>query len=627
MTYPTGILVEATGQHRVPFGTGILITEDTSIGSEMCEELFNCNSPHIPMTSQGVEVITNGSASHHVLRKLDTRYSLIQTATFKTGGVYLYANLRGCDGERLYFDGASMILKNGELLAIGSQFSLGEIEVVTSTVNLDDVRSYRSNIKITSQPLSPELYHKIYVPFSLSCCNNSSPSLPIQIQYLSPPEEIGLGPACWCWDYLRRSRQRGYLLPLSGGIDSSSTALIIAIMCELVFASFQAGDLQVQRDLRRIATGDPGSDYCPADPRDICERVLTTIYMGTQNSSQDTLDRARNLSSDIGSTFLAVEIDNTVQSLVETFKKATEKEPRFGAHGGCRAENLALQNIQARARMVYAYLFAQLGPWAAGREGSYLVLGSANVDECLFGYLTKYDCSSADINPIGGINKIDLRQFILTFHSKYPSLRSVYEAPPTAELEPITEGYSQTDEADMGLTYEELGDIGRERKIKNCGPVSVFINLVPMWQEKYTPRETAEKVKLFFRTYSANRHKATVLTPSYHAENYSPEGNRFDLRPFLYNTDWEHQFNLIDKIAASLPTQVTAAKPPNALAPILKSTSAKSAPDPGQTPEIHSVPEVKTTPKVKFTPVSIPPVPKPAPSAPSKSPAKKVSQI
>jgi len=30
----------------------------------------------------------------------------------------------------------------------------------------------------------------------------------------------------------------------------------------------------------------------------------------------------------------------------------------------------------------------------------------------LSGYLTKYDCSSADINPIGGISKTDLRRFI-----------------------------------------------------------------------------------------------------------------------------------------------------------------------------------------------------------------------
>lgn len=60
--------------------------------------------------------------------------------------------------------------------------------------------------------------------------------------------------------------------------------------------------------------------------------------------------------------------------------------------------------------MVLAFLLAQLLPWARGvphkgGAGWLLVLGSANVDECLRGYLTKYDCSSADINPIGSISK------------------------------------------------------------------------------------------------------------------------------------------------------------------------------------------------------------------------------
>ena len=61
--------------------------------------------------------------------------------------------------------------------------------------------------------------------------------------------------------------------------------------------------------------------------------------------------------------------------------------------------------------------------------------------------------------------------------------------------------------------------------------------------------EIAEKVKRFFFFYSANRHKMTTLTPSYHAENYSPEDNRFDLRPFLYNVRWPWQFRKIDEIA------------------------------------------------------------------------------
>lgn len=43
----------------------------------------------------------NSSGSHHSLRKLDQRIALIQEATRKNGGVYLYSNQLGCDGDRL----------------------------------------------------------------------------------------------------------------------------------------------------------------------------------------------------------------------------------------------------------------------------------------------------------------------------------------------------------------------------------------------------------------------------------------------------------------------------------------------------------------------------------------------
>jgi NAD+ synthase (glutamine-hydrolysing) len=52
-------------------------------------------------------------------------------------------------------------------------------------------------------------------------------------------EEIAMGPACWLWDYLRRSKQGGFFLPLSGGIDSCSTACIVYSMCRLIHAEIQ----------------------------------------------------------------------------------------------------------------------------------------------------------------------------------------------------------------------------------------------------------------------------------------------------------------------------------------------------------------------------------------------------
>lgn len=84
-------------------------------------------------------------------------------------------------------------------------------------------------------------------------------------------------------------------------------------------------------------------------------------------------------------------MDTAVSAVTGIFSMFTGKTPQFKVHGGSNAENLALQNIQARLRMVIGYTFAQLLPWARGKVGGLLVLGSANVDESLRGYLTKYE--------------------------------------------------------------------------------------------------------------------------------------------------------------------------------------------------------------------------------------------
>lgn len=199
--------------------------------------------------------------------------------------------------------------------------------------------------------------------------------------------------------------------------------------------------------------------------------------------------------------------------------------------------------------MVLSYLFAQLMLWVRNRPGGLLVLGSANVDESLRGYMTKYDCSSADINPIGGISKTDLKHFLVYAQNKFniTILQGILEQPPTAELEPLRDGQvAQTDEQDMGMSYTELSVFGRLRKQQHCGPFSMFCRLVGDWRQHCSGQEVADKVKHFFRCYAINRHKMTVLTPSYHAESYSPDDNRFDHRPFLYRANWSWQFRAID---------------------------------------------------------------------------------
>ncbi|KAI1232782.1 hypothetical protein IHE44_0006623 [Lamprotornis superbus] len=489
------IIQEVTGQETVPFGDAVLATKDTCLGAEICEELWAPNSPHIEMGLDGVEIFTNSSGSHHVLRKAHTRVDLVNSATAKNGGIYILANQKGCDGDRLYYDGCAMISMNGETVAQGCQFSL------------DDVAS-----KVNPYP-------RVKVDFALSCPDDVAvpTCMPIQWRHHSPEEEISLGPACWLWDYLRRSKQAGFLLPLSGGIDSSATACIVYSMCNQVCLAVKNGNADVLADARRIVNDET---YIPEDPREFCKRVFTTCYMASENSSQDTCNRAKLLAEQIGSYHISLNIDAAVKAVVGIFSVVTGRTPRFSVYGGSSRESLALQNVQV-----------------------------------LRGYLTKYDCSSADINPIGGISKTDLKNFIQYCLENFQltALRSIMSAPPTAELEPLVDGQvAQTDEADMGMTYAELSIYGKLRKIAKAGPYSMFCKLINMWKEICTPRQVASKVKHFFRMYSVNRHKMTTLTPSYHAENYSPDDNRFDLRPFLYNTSWSWQFRCIDQQVSKL---------------------------------------------------------------------------
>ena len=568
-------IAELTGQRQVPIGIAAIATADTLLAAETCEELFVPMSPHIHFGNAGVEIIANGSGSHHELRKLDTRIALIRNASAKSGGVYLYANQQGCDGGRLYFDGCALIAQNGEILAQGSQFSLKDVEVVTATVNLHDVRAYRgAKASRAVQASQTEQLPQIDVDFDLgiegwkeglegrkaggveggssSLPVFQSSSLPIEPHTHEPEEEIALGPACWLWDYLRRSGAAGYFIPLSGGADSGAVATLVGSMCQLVAKAVREKDAAVIKDIARwLADGETPDVF--ADPSVLANRLLYTCYIGTENSSRETRKRAKNLAEQIGAHHLDINMDGLVRALQSLFTRITQKTPRFKVEGGTYQENQALQNIQARLRMVLSYLFAQMMPWVRNREGTLLVLGTGNVDEALRGYLTKYDCSSGDINPIGGISKHDLRRFLkwAEAHLGYTALAEIVEAPPTAELEPITETYTQTDEDDMGMTYAELSRFGQLRKMEQCGPVSMFEKLVEEW-DHLPPREVAEKVKRFFRYYAINRHKMTTLTPSYHAESYSPDDNRFDLRQFLYNTRWTWQFRHIDACVKKL---------------------------------------------------------------------------
>jgi len=173
---------------------------------------------------------------------------------------------------------------------------------------------------------------------------------------------FSLGPSCWLWDYLRRSKQGGFFLPLSGGIDSCSTACIVFSMCLQVFSEIsnksninnilnsifkflkyiKIKDDQVLADLRKIVND---INYYPSSAKDLCSKLFVTCYMATANNSEETKQRAGSLASQIGSTHFSILIDLAVDAIITIWTTTMRVVPRFKVNGGCASENAALQNV------------------------------------------------------------------------------------------------------------------------------------------------------------------------------------------------------------------------------------------------------------------------------------------
>jgi NAD+ synthase len=124
----------------------------------------------------------------------------------------------------------------------------------------------------------------------------------------------------------------------------------------------------------------------------------------------------------------------------ETIDIAPQVDAYFAAHP--TTDRVRRGNKMARERMSILYD-------RSAREGG-LVLGTSNKTELLIGYGTIYGDMACAINPMGDLYKTQVRE--LARHLRLPA--AILEKAPTAGLWP-----GQTDEGEIGLSYEEIDEI------------------------------------------------------------------------------------------------------------------------------------------------------------------------
>lgn len=200
----------------------------------------------------------------------------------------------------------------------------------------------------------------------------------------------------WLKDYATNAKVNGFIIGVSGGIDSAVVSTLAA------------------------KTG-----------------LKTLVLEMPIRQKADQVDRAQdhieflkaNFSNVEGFTVNLTDVFESFETTVNNYKE------------GAWSKNLALANTRSRFRMVTLYYYGQLN--------GLLVTGTGNkVEDFGVGFYTKYGDGGVDISPIADLYKTQVYEIAKELNI----LESIQKAAPTDGLWDA----DKTDEDQMGATYPEL---------------------------------------------------------------------------------------------------------------------------------------------------------------------------
>jgi NAD+ synthase len=202
----------------------------------------------------------------------------------------------------------------------------------------------------------------------------------------------------WMRAMLHQAGAKGFVVGLSGGVDSAATAALCA--------------------------------------RAAAEEVLG-VWMPCHSIPEDEM-YSRMAADALGIRLQTVDLCAVYDSFLASLGRpvsvpASTHEPRH---------KMAEANLKPRLRMSALYYLAQ--------SYGYLVAGTGNKPELMVGFFTKYGDGGVDLEPLGELHKHEVRELARALGVP----QQIVERTPSPGLWP-----GQTDEGEMGITYAEIDAI------------------------------------------------------------------------------------------------------------------------------------------------------------------------
>ena len=384
----------------------VYVINGTSVGVNICEDIWYPVGPTVVQRAAGAEVIVNINGSPFHAGKRSFREKMLATRAADNELFLAYVNMVGGQDE-LVFDGASMVLDPlGEIVSSSGQFVedllITDLDVQSVfRSRLREPRPRKENPESLTEVGDSRLIHVSDWEETDAHKATEAPSMTGVIgDVFEGAEEIYQALVMGTRDYVRKCGFGKVLVALSGGIDSSLVAAI-------------------------------GVDALGSEN-------VVGVSMPSGFSSEGSVVDAKLLAENLGIDIWTIPIERTYGSFMDSLA------PQFeGTDWG-----VAEENIQSRIRGNMIMALSNKFGW--------LVLTTGNKSEMATGYATIYGDMSGGFAVIKDVPKVmcyDLARFRNSKEGRDIIPQAVIDKPPSAELRP-----DQLDE-DSLPPYEELDPI------------------------------------------------------------------------------------------------------------------------------------------------------------------------
>lgn len=467
---------------HVPFGDLTYKLFGVHTGFEICEDAWQPDRPACRLTDKNVQLILNPSASHFAFGKSFTRENLVVESSREFKCYYLYTNLLGNEAGRMIYDGEIVIAGHGKLMHYNNKLSFKDVSLISIDI---DPTGLNPTSKLSSIPLEEK--NEIF----------------------AQAESLAL------FDYMRKSHSNGFVLSLSGGADSSTCAVLVS---EMIRRSIH--EIGLEACLTKLHISGLLDECLSLGEHEqrkyIASHILHCAYQGTINSSNETLESAKILADEIGAKFDHWKIDDEVDSYSAKIEKVLSRSLSW------EKDDLALQNIQARARSPIIWMLANIK--------NSLLLVTSNRSEGDVGYATMDGDTSGSIAPIAAVDKYFILNWLVWAEKNlgYHSLKHVNSLNPTAELRPFEK--SQTDEDDL-MPYPVIVEIEKLAIRDRHSPVETF-NILN--KRNLEDSELLKiHIKKFFGLWCRNQWKRERTAPAFHLDDFNVDPRTWCRFPIL----------------------------------------------------------------------------------------------